>query len=130
MDIKHFFLFVDAPLLKTKFQYKKGCPGHCSAQLSINLRRVKSSREVSAFEFCAGKLLRRVVQIPESKTAIFLVFSTRRYSEVQFNMSKKLNVIKIAFFCFYSFKFGFCRALLFELGRRSILSAEQFQLRR
>ena len=55
---------------------------------------------MSAFEFCAGKRLRRVVQIPESKTAIFLVFSTRRYSGDQFNMSKKLNGIKIAFFVF------------------------------
>ena len=55
---------------------------------------------MSAFEFCAGKLLRRVVQIRESKTAIFLVFSSRRYSGVQFNLSKKLNIIKIAFFVY------------------------------
>ena len=85
--------------LKTKFQYKMVRPGHCSAQLSINLYRVKSSREVCAFEFCAAKLLRHVVQIPESKTAIFLVFtcSTQQYSGVKFNMSKKLKVVKIAF---------------------------------
>ena len=31
-------------ILKTKFQYKNVWPGHCSAQLSMNLRRVKSSR--------------------------------------------------------------------------------------
>ena len=64
----------------------------------ILLSQVKSSREVSAF--VQGKLLRHIVQIPESKTAIFLVFSTRRYSGVQFNMSKKLKVSKIAFFVF------------------------------
>ena len=98
--------------LKTKFQCKKGWPGHCSAQLSITLRQVKSSREVSAFEFCAGKLLWHVVQIPESKTAIFLVFSTRRYSGVQFNMSKKLNVIKIAFlFLFFQIRILSCTSI-------------------
>ena len=98
--------------LKTKFQCKKGWPGHCSAQLSITLRQVKSFREVSAFEFCPGKLLWHVVQIPESKTAIFLVFSTRRYSGVQFNMSKKLNVIKIAFlFLFFQIRILSCTSI-------------------
>ena len=55
---------------------------------------------MSAFEFCAGELLGCVVQIPESKTVIFLVFSTRRYSRIQFNLSKKLKVIKISFLVF------------------------------
>ena len=40
---------------------KRVAPGVSHVQLSINRRRVKSSREVSALELCAGKRLRRVV---------------------------------------------------------------------